>query len=754
MTKLLMNEKWLFKKDEVHLKDLNDASFESIDLPHTWNNIDGQDGGNDYLRLTSTYVKHFDYNKTKNRAWLEFEGVNSLSHVYLNGVFLGTHKGGYSTFRYDVTETIKKKDNVLVVYADNKHYEDVYPLAADFTFYGGIYRDVYLIETDDLLFDLSYHGGKGVYVSQVFVSREKAELEIKTYVKNYAHQESVQVFVEMLDQDGILVAKTQKKLDVKDLNEVSLTLNLIKPHLWQGTLDPYLYDLKVLLVKDNIVIDERVIKTGLRYFSFDHEAFYLNGIKTRLNGVSRHQDREKFGNALTKAHHEEDISLIKEIGANSIRLAHYQQADYFYDLCDKEGFVVWAEIPYISMSSKIDFEGTNALNQMEELVIQNYNHASIIMWGISNEITIAGKKNNVDEILVKLNALTKKLDPYRVTTMAQVSMLPVDDFQATLSDVHGYNHYFGWYSGKVEDFKGWLAHYRENQPNRPLSLSEYGVEGIHTLHSETPKVKDYSEEYHALWHEKAYEILENTPFVWGTYVWNMFAFAADFRDEGGSKGMNNKGLVTFDRNIKKDAFYYYQARWTEKPMLHLTQKRFIDRAKAEIIVKAYSNLNKVSFYLNDVFVEEVISSNSVFTTKITLKEGLNKVTVKAEDLIDEAVFNKVKEKNLSYEVPEKDKNKGVMNFDMAGNWFDDLSEEENPITVDPNYYSVKDSLHIIMADEKGKAFVEKTFKDLIKHPFFEMLAGMSIEQMRNMSKDGFPYGAFYKINEALQKIKK
>lgn len=754
MTKLLFNQNWLYKKDKVELNQIKEVSFETLDIPHTWNNIDGQDGGNDYLRLTSTYVKVFNYEKKGKRVFIEFEGVNSLSNVYLNGTHLGEHKGGYSTFRYDITDLIQEVDNMLVVYADNTHNEEIYPLAADFTFYGGIYRDVYLVETEQITFDLTYQGGKGVYVSQVNVSDEKALIEVDAYLKNYEDKKDVFVAIDVLDRNGLSVQKAQKKLEVLDQAHASIALTISNPHLWQGTVDPYLYDVHVRLVKDDQVIDERHIPTGLRYFSFDHEAFYLNGKKTKLNGVSRHQDREKIGNALTKAHHEEDIQLIQEIGANSIRLAHYQQADYFYDLCDQAGFVIWAEIPYISVSSKTDHTGSNALSQMEELVIQNYNHSSIIMWGISNEITIAGKKNNVDEILVKLNDLTKKLDPFRVTTMAHVSMLPTDDVQASLSDVHGYNHYFGWYSGKVEDFKDWLALYRAKQPNRPLSLSEYGVEGIHTLHSETPKVKDYSEEYHALWHEKAYEILENTPFVWGTYVWNMFAFAADFRDEGGSKGMNNKGLVTFDRKIKKDAFYYYQARWTKKPMLHLTQKRFIDRAEDKILVKAYSNLNQVAFYLNDELVEKVTSDNSVFTTYMTLKEGQNKVTVKADDLCDETVFHKVDSKNKAYEVPEKDKNKGVMNFDIAGNWFDDLSEEMNPITVDPAYYSVKDSLHDIMSTPQGKAFVEMTFKDLVKHPFFEMLGNMPLEHMRNMSKEGFPYGAYFKINEALQKIKK
>ncbi len=753
MKKIRFNQDWLFVKQEIGLDQLDGQTYEHLNLPHTWNNLDGQDGGNDYFRTISTYIKHFNHQKTLSRVFIEFEGVNSVSNVYLNGKHLGEHKGGYSTFRYDITDILLSKGNTLVVYVDNKHHEDVYPLAADFTFYGGIYRDVYLVETHDLAFDLTYHGGRGIYVSQVNISDAKAELSVSVYLKNEGQKEQATVSVELLDHQGVVVAKDKQETQITDQAHLTLSLSLNNPHLWQGIEDPYLYDVRVTL-SNRELHDSKVIPTGLRYFSFDHESFYLNGKKTRLNGVSRHQDRKDIGNALSKEMHEEDIRLIKEIGANSIRLAHYQQADYFYDLCDQEGFVIWAEIPYISMSSKTDFQGSNALSQMKELIIQNYNHSSIIMWGISNEITIAGKKNNVDEILVKLNTLTKQLDPYRVTTMAQVSMLPTDDFQTTLSDVHGYNHYFGWYSGVVEDFKGWLADYRVKQPLRPLSLSEYGVEGIHTLHSETPKVKDYSEEYHALWHEKAYEILENTPFVWGTYVWNMFAFAADFRDEGGSKGMNNKGLVTFDRKIKKDAFYYYQARWTKTPMLHLTQKRFIDRASDTILLKAYSNQDSVSFYLNDVLIETVTSLNSVFQCKVALKSGTNSVKVISGSLQDEAVFNKVSEANKAYEVPEADRNKGVMNFNMAGNWFDQISESENPIVIDPKYFSVHDSLHVIMENKQANAFVSVTFKDLINHPFFEMLGGMSIEQLRNMSKDGFPYGAYFKFNEALQKIKK
>jgi beta-galactosidase len=755
MHKTTINSSWLLLKEEVAVDQINSREFETINLPHTWNNIDGQDGGNDYHRGVGTYVKVFDYKKKNNRTYLEFEGVNSVSTVYLNHTFLGKHQGGYSTFRFDVTDIIKEKDNTLIVYADNTHDETVYPLAADFTFYGGIYRSVHLVETDHLLFDLMHVGAPGVYVTQKKIDKNNAHIVVDGYIQNHDSENKHAIFeVVVTDHDHHVVASTQQEVDVEKKNKVSVSLDIKNPHLWQGTVDPYLYTVTVKLWHSGKVVDQRDIKTGLRFFSMDHEAFYLNGVKTHLNGVSRHQDRKDIGNALTDAMHEEDLKIIHEMGANSIRLAHYQQADKIYDLCDELGFVVWAEIPYISMSSKTDTTGGNALSQMEELIKQNYNHSSIIMWGISNEITIAGKKNNVDEILVQLNKLTKELDPYRFTTMAHVSMLPVDDIQVSLPDVIGYNHYFGWYSGEVEDFKPWLENYRRVNPNRPLCLSEYGVEGIHTYHTETPKVKDYSEEYHALWHEKAYDILSNTPYVWGTYVWNMFAFAADFRDEGGSKGMNNKGLVTFDRKTKKDAFYYYKAKWQDQPVLHLCSKRFVDRNQDEITLKAYSNLGNVTFILNGVEVKDVSNYDVIYQANVILKPGENHVLVKSGDLVDEVTLNRTDTKNKSYEMPENEKNKGVFNLNIPGNWFDDLSEEEQPLVIDLNYLSVKDKIVDIMGNPEGKKMIEGLMADLLKHPFFSMMENMSIEMLREMGKQSFPYAAYVKVNAMLQKIKK
>ncbi len=753
MNKHALNKGWKFVKEKwIPSDDL--STLKAIDLPHTWNNIDGQDGGNDYLRTISTYVKTFDFEPKLSRTLLEFEGVNSIATVVLNGVELGTHRGGYSTFRFDITNLLKKENNQLIVYVDNTHHEDVYPLAADFTFYGGIYRSVSLIETSEYAFDLLYKGGQGVYVSQERVTKEQALLTLDIYLNQSSDdQQTLLLTTKIKDREGHVVSSGQKFIESNQKHH-QLHLEVNQPHLWQSIDDPYLYTVEVELYQGSTLLDHRSIPTGLRYFTFDHESFYLNGIKTRLNGVSRHQDRKDIGNALTDSMHEEDIQLIKEIGANSIRLAHYQHADYFYTLCDQEGFVIWAEIPYISMTSKTDHQGTNALEQLEELIIQNYNHSSIIMWGISNEITIGGKKNNLDNILVMLNERAKQLDPTRVTTMANVSMLPIDDVQVTLSDVMGYNHYFGWYGGQVEDFTTWLNHYRQVNPTRPLCLSEYGVEGIHTYHTETPKVKDYSEEYHALWHEKAYQILSDTPYIWGTYVWNMFAFAADFRDEGGSKGMNNKGLVTFDRTIKKDAFYYYKARWSKEDVLHICSKRFKERNQKDIEVKVYSNLEHVTLEVNGKNVKEVDVNGVIHRFQVSLNAGENHVKASANHLLDETTFILTDHKNPSYEMPEEEKDKGVFNLNVPKNWFDDITEQEKPLTINPAYLSVKDSIANVINHPHGKLLAETLLADLLNHPFFSMMENMSFEQLRELAKQSFPYGAYVKLNDELQKIKK
>jgi beta-galactosidase len=396
----------------------------------------------------------------------------------------------------------------------------------------------------------------------------------------------------------------------------------------------------------NDKIDERIIPTGLRFFHVDENTFYLNGKPYKLYGVCRHQDREHLGNALTDDMHIEDMELIKDIGANAVRLAHYQQADIIYQLADQMGFIVWAEIPYISRTSATDLSGSNALSQMEELIKQNYNHSSICMWGIGNEITLRGESVSSNEIYDQLNKLTKRIDPYRLSTIAQLANVSFDDYHNNITDLIGYNLYFGWYVGKASDLSDWLKNYHEARPHQPVCLSEYGAEGIIDIHSEDPKPWDYSEEYHAWYHETIYEIIEQTPFIWGSFVWNMFTFASDARAEGNTKGINNKGLVSHDRKTKKDAFYYYQAKWNHKPMIHLTSKRFFKRLKQDIELKVYSNQAYVDFYCNQTFLGKVISQNGVFKMPLKLKEGTNHIKVISNDLLDETVFIYQKQKKM------------------------------------------------------------------------------------------------------------
>ncbi|MCD6482353.1 MAG: glycoside hydrolase family 2 protein [Candidatus Izimaplasma sp.] len=754
MEKISLNGSWNFTKEQLTKDNFLEISWEKVTVPHTWNNIDGQNGGNNYHRGLCWYNKTIKIKKHDGKIFLEFEGINSVSTVLLNSTLLGIHKGGYSTFRYDITNIAHEGDNFLIVGADNSHNEEVYPLMADFTFYGGIYRNTSIIYTNNVCFDLGHFGSTGVYVSQTNITKEKAEFKVDTYLKNYSSDLEVTTKVILLDHDEKELLSQSKSFLLSKKAKISYELSLKDPHLWNGVKDPYLYTVNVELLVNNKVVDSRKITTGFRSFTVDDTFVYLNGQKIKLNGVSRHQDRWGVGNALTNKMHDEDMEFIKEVGANSIRLAHYQQAQYFYDLCDKEGMIVWAEIPYISISSKTDKKGTNALSQMEELIKQNYNHSSIVMWGVQNEITIQGKRNNLEEIVQNLHDLAKELDPYRFTTQAQVAFLPSNDPLNDVTDLIASNQYFGWYMGEAEDFIPYLEEYRKNTPNRPLGLSEYGAEGIIKYHTDNPVCKDYTEEYHALWHEKVYTILSNTDFVWGTYVWNMFSFAADARDEGGVKGLNNKGLVTIDRKIRKDAFYYYKAKWNKTPMVHLCSKRFVERHNKDIELKAYSNLGEVKFYLNGTLVDTVLSDDVVFITKVTLVDGENKVLVTSANENDETIFITVDEPNPEYSVPKADQGKGIFSFDDAGNWFDEITDEDKAIEINPDYFSIEDQIGDILDNKEGLELFQKYMQSFIDHPMFEMAKGFSIKMLTEFDKNAIPEGLVIILNKELQKIKK
>ena len=612
-----------------------DGTTTTVDLPHTWNARDGQDGGNDYWRGTCIYRTHFaapQFNTASHQVWIQFDGVNASAHVVLNGSPVCNHDGGYSTFRANITELLRD-ENELTVEVDNSKNDHVYPQKADFTFYGGIYRDVSLMVVSKNHFTLDYFGGPGIRITPT-VQGTDASVQVTTW-----HDGEGEVSIELLDAAGNTVA-TGKGPDI--------TLTIFNAHLWNGVKDPYLYSCKARLVVNGTVEDETTTRFGVRSFKVDpKKGFFLNGKSYPLHGVSRHQDRKGLGNAITREMHDEDMALIKEIGANTIRLAHYQHDQYFYDLCDEVGMVVWAEIPYISEHMPNGRE--NTISQMKELIIQNYNHPCIVCWGVSNEITISTKdKKDMLDNHRQLNDLCHEMDKTRLTTLACYAMCGPFNRSAHITDMVSWNLYLGWYVPGFILNDLWMGFFHLCFPNRPFGYSEYGAEGMPNLHSTHPHRGDHTEEYQAKYHEYMLRCFKRHPWMWATHVWNMFDFAADARDQGGEPGMNHKGLVTFDRKTKKDSFYLYKAWWSDEAFVHICSKRFVERTGSTATVKVYSNQGTVALYVNGNKVGEQTGEH-VFTFKVPLNGELH-IQAVAGDRTDESVIRHVDTPNPEYKL--------------------------------------------------------------------------------------------------------
>ena len=612
-----------------------DGTTTTVDLPHTWNARDGQDGGNDYWRGTCIYRTHFaapQFDTASHQVWIQFDGVNASAHVVLNGSPVCNHDGGYSTFRANITELLRD-ENELTVEVDNSKNDRVYPQKADFTFYGGIYRDVSLMVVSKNHFTLDYFGGPGIRITPT-VQGADASVQVTTW-----HDGEGEVSIELLDAAGNTVA-TGKGPDI--------TLTIFNAHLWNGVKDPYLYSCKARLVVNGTVEDETTTRFGVRSFKVDpKKGFFLNGKSYPLHGVSRHQDRKGLGNAITREMHDEDMALIKEIGANTIRLAHYQHNQYFYDLCDEVGMVVWAEIPYISEHMPNGRE--NTISQMKELIIQNYNHPCIVCWGVSNEITISTKdKKDMLDNHRQLNDLCHEMDKTRLTTLACYAMCGPFNRSAHITDMVSWNLYLGWYVPGFILNDLWMGFFHLCFPNRPFGYSEYGAEGMPNLHSTHPHRGDHTEEYQAKYHEYMLRCFKRHPWMWATHVWNMFDFAADARDQGGEPGMNHKGLVTFDRKTKKDSFYLYKAWWSDEAFVHICSKRFVERTGSTATVKVYSNQSTVALYVNGNKVGEQTGEH-VFTFKVPLNGELH-IQAVAGDRTDESVIRHVDTPNPEYKL--------------------------------------------------------------------------------------------------------
>ena len=620
-----------------------DGPARPVDLPHTWNSVDGQDGGNDYWRGTCVYEKTFPRPELEadERVYLEFRGVNASAKVELNGAEVGTHDGGYSTFRWDVTDFLKD-ENALTVHVDNSRNDRVYPQKADFTFYGGIYRDVSLIVVNKFHFDMDRFGGPGIKVTAKPVENyTQGEVVINTW----RNCEEGQVHIAIQDGGGNEVAAA-------DLPNVKLSLPDV--HLWDGVKAPYLYTAVATLTVDGRKVDQISARFGVRDFFVDPgQGFFLNGRSYPLHGVSRHQDWKGIGNAITREHHDTDMAMIREVGANTIRLAHYQHDQYFYDLCDQYGMVVWAEIPYISEHMPNGRE--NTLSQARELVAQNYNHPCIVVWGVSNEITISTRdKADMLDNHRALNDLYHELDPTRLTTLACYAMCGPFNRSAHITDLVSWNLYLGWYVPGLFLNDLWMGFFHLRYPKRPLGYSEYGCEAMPNLHSSRPRRGDHTEEYQCVYNEYMLECFAKHPYLWATHLWNMFDFAADARDQGGEPGMNHKGIVTFDRKIKKDSFYLYKAWWSGEPFVHICGRRYVDRPETVTTVKVYSNQSKVALYANGKLIEEK-SGGKVFTFQVPL-EGEVELKAVSGTLTDQCAIRRVEQPNPAYKLQGKSSN--------------------------------------------------------------------------------------------------
>ena len=744
-----INENWQFIQEDVGLPTSYPTDWQTVDVPHSWNAVDGNDGNGSYDRGNYWYAKTFETPKQPlagGRVFVEFMGVNSEATVYVNGTKVTYHEGGYSTFRADITEYCKEdEENLLVVEVTNKANDYVYPQHADFTFYGGIYRDVNIISVPNAHFDLEYYGGPGIMVTPKPTECGGATFEIESWVKNADENFTVQYSI--FDEEGEEVGYAVRPADA-----TKTTIFVPDANLWDFD-EPYLYTVVAELQRRNETYDDLEVTVGVREFKCDpQEGFSINGVPTPLRGVSRHQDVMYLGNALTREEHFDDAYLIKELGANTIRLAHYQHSQDFYDACDELGFAIWAEIPFISVMSKNPAAHQNCIEQMKELIIQNYNHPSIMFWGVSNEILIGGISEQLVENHKELNALAKELDPTRLTTIAHVSFTPVDGPMHYITDTESYNHYFGWYGGKMEDNGPWLDNFHEKHPNICLGVSEYGCEGIITYHGPEPKCKDYSEDYQAMYHEHMAKVLDERPWIWSSHVWNMFDFGCAARDEGGVAGRNNKGLITMDRKTKKDSYYIYKAYWNPEPMVHLCGKRYAQRAGEEREIKIYTNQDSVTLYMNgeEVGTQAPVDHIAIFT--VNMKDGENIFLAVAGEVKDTMTIEKVEVEPEIYVLPGQDEGEGG-----AANWFvaegDVDLEDDSPMEFPEGKLSIKSTIGQIYKNEAAWEFFSKMTQGKVgpDMPMWGMMENFAVEMMLGMAGN-LPESAIKALNKQLNQF--
>ena len=604
---ILLNNDWNFRFSHQVQK----GTEVRVDLPHTWNAQDALSGKIDYKRGIGNYEKNlFIRSEWKGkRLFIRFEGVNNIADVFVNRRHIGEHRGGYGAFIFEITGKVEYgKENSILVRVNNGEQLDIMPLVGDFNFYGGIYRDVHLLIADETCISPLNYASPGVRLIQDSVSHKYAKVRAVVDLSNGGSgNREVELNVRLLDGQRVVKEGTKKvNLSGNAAMQQEFTFEIDQPHLWNGRQDPFLYQAEVILSRNGQMVDRVIQPLGLRFYRIDPDkGFFLNGKHLPLQGVCRHQDRSEVGNALRPQHHEEDAALMLEMGVNAVRLAHYPQATYFYDLMDKNGIIVWAEIPFVGPGGYndkgfVDLPAfrANGKEQLKELIRQHNNHPSICVWGVFNELTELG--DNPVEYIKELNVLAHQEDPTRPTTSASNQMGDLN----FITDAIAWNRYDGWYGGTPADLGKWLDRMHKDHPEICIAISEYGA-GASIYHQQDSLVKTvptswwHPENWQTYYHIENWKTISSRPYVWGSFVWNMFDFGAAHRTEGDRPGINDKGLVTFDRKVRKDAFYFYKANWNgEEPMLYLTGKRNTARTQRLQTIIAFTNQSGAELFVN------------------------------------------------------------------------------------------------------------------------------------------------------------
>ncbi len=726
------NNDWIFKKalwSDIKVAEKIDG--ELVTLPHTWYKDD------DYYQGDAVYQKKFVYAiKENKRVFVKFYGVDKVCKLYLNGTEVGSHEGGYNLFTVELTDALKDGENVFTILVSTDKKYQVSPISGDFAVFGGIHRKVEFIETEAACFDRTYYGTDGVILQTRLNDRGEGEVWAQARVSS---QQKVDIVYTILEEQKQIVSVTSESSD-----EFVKIATISEPKLWNGLNATFLYVVRAELKSEEAeVLDTFEKKVGFRHINMDAEkGFFLNGSHLKLHGVAKHQDTHEVFSAATMDNWKEDMDLIKEIGANAVRLSHYPHPQEVYDLCDEMGFVTWAEIPMLKLTEDEHlFE--NAKHQLTEMILQNMHHPSICFWGIQNEIAIYGEFPYMAEKMHELNDMVHELDETRFSTCANLNVVhPTSDLNQ-ITDVTAYNIYYGWYYGEFADHGKFLDEFHETNPEMPLGISEYGADTSTAYHSDDPKVNDYTEEFQALYHETVYPMMAERDFVWGSFVWNMFDFTSPIRQAANIKNRNIKGLVTFDRKTRKDSFYYYKAMWSKDPFVSIASKRYVNRAEETITVKVYSNQPEVTLLVGEHSFNVATENGSAIFRGVPLEMGENLIIAKAGEVMDETIFIRQESADESYVYV--DQNPGL----NVRNWF--LDEQSEAELFPEGYLSIRSTINDLLASEEATAVIDKRMPDVGKS-IRDMVGTFSLEKFFSFAKPDYTEEEFKTLNAELTKI--